>query len=323
MIKKIRIIRELKRLRRKPVDKIFLNSLKTRLEVLVNTCPGADERKALNPIHETLKSIFGLRVTQVSIAVFMIIVLLGTSVATASQGSLPGEKLYLVKIFTEEVRSVVALKNKEKAKLSMGFAEKRINEIKEVLEKTEIESEDLEIALSQLEKNLTRVTDIIEAEKSLTVKLEEETTNINQDINRNKETLEKILKEKRVKTENKQKELEKNIKKTIREESAAKETLIDELVEVRINKEILERLETKKREETKEIKESENKYNLEEEESNKGSGYSIKNKEDKRGVIKSREESRKEIREKVMKEIYENEDKSEDQESNRGDEDRD
>lgn len=314
MIKKIKIIRELKRLRKKPVDKIFLNSLKMKLEVLADAYPS--KGKTANPAYETLRSIFSLRVVQVSFASFMIVVLLGASVAAASQESLPGEKLYPVKIFAEEARSIIAIKNTTKAKLRIDFAEKRIYEIEKILEEKEIESDNLEIALTQFEKNFTKINDIIEGKRSSATDINSDMTAIRQDIDKNKEKLERAINEKKIKAEKRQKELEEKIKKTNKEERLSKEALIDELVEVRINKEILDikeddirkMLEYKK--ENEEIKEyeDENKYNLRQEkidEELKSKNNEIKN---KRENIKSREESKKEIREKIIKEIIDNED---------------
>jgi len=327
MIKKIRIIRELKRLRKKPVNKIFLTSLKMRLEVLVDSYP--NQGKIQNPAYKTIRNIFSLRVTQVSLAGFMITILLGTSVATASQGSLPGEKLYPVKIFTEEVRSVTTLKNKEKAKLRMSFATKRIDEIKEMLEKTEIESGNIDIALDQFEKNLLKVKELLAEEKSLAVDIDSGITTLHQDVDKNKEVLKKTLNEKKVKTEHKQKELEEKIKNTNKEKEVTKETLIDELVEVRINREILEtkekdvykRLEEK--EETEEIREGESKEYLQQKKINEELKSKNNDSRDKREVIKSREESRKEIREKVIQEIHDADGISEDKEGEREDGGRD
>lgn len=325
MIKKIKIIRELKRLRKKPINKIFLNSLKMRLEVLVDTYPHGGEAKS--PVYVTLRNIFNLRTVQVSFAGFMVIILLSASAATASQGSLPGEKLYSIKIFTEEVRSVATLKNKEKAKLSMSFAAKRIDEIKEMLEKTEIESGDIDIALDQFEKNLMKVTDLLAEEKSLSVDIDSGVTALHQDVDKNKEVLKKTLNEKKVKTEHKQKELEEKIKKTAKEKEATKETLIDELVEVRINREILETKEKDvykrldEKEETEEIKESESKEDILQNRVNEELKSKNTETRNKREVIKSREESRKEIREKVIQEIHDD-DISKDRENEDEDEDR-
>ncbi|PIR58109.1 MAG: hypothetical protein COU71_00360 [Parcubacteria group bacterium CG10_big_fil_rev_8_21_14_0_10_38_31] len=319
MIKRIQIIRELKRLRKNPVNTVFLNSLKMRLEVLVDNYPL--NTKVSGYPYFKLKNLFDLRAVRVSLAGFVIFILLSASVATASQGSLPGERLYPVKIFTEEVRSATTIQNTAKAKLRTDFAKRRVNEIKEILGDTEIKSENLEIALTQFEKNLTKATDIIEIEKGRPEKKKDDDklASIYQDIDKNKENLEKTLSERKNETENKQKELEEKIKNKSYEESEERETLIDELVEVKINREILEEKEEnirdlfKHKEKSEEIKEYINDTDTKQKKINDKLESKKNELKNKREVIKSREESKREVREKIMEELDNDKDKKEDE----------
>ncbi len=327
MIKNIKIIKELKRLKKKPVNQIFLNSLKMRLEVLVKTNP-VDER-VRKPVHHTLRSIFKLRVVKVSFAVFMVTLLLGASAARASQGSLPGEKLYSIKIFTEEVRSKTTLKNKDRARLSMSFAAKRIKEIEEMLEETEIESDKLEIALNQFEKNLTKATNIMREEKMIIDDIGVETAEIHQDIKEKKEVLERTIREKKVRMEDKEKEIEEKIKLATPEEKENNETLIDELIGLKINKEILEFKEKdvqkilEDAEKTEEIKEAGSKNSTLKEQ--RDAQLKIERREvyNNREIIRSREEAGKEIRKKVLEKIESDRKEKAEEEKNFKDKDKD
>jgi hypothetical protein len=59
----------------------------------------------------------------------IVISMLGGSTAYASQGSLPGEMLYPVKVSTEEIRIWMAGKNVDKAELNLEFAQNRLKEL--------------------------------------------------------------------------------------------------------------------------------------------------------------------------------------------------
>lgn len=67
--------------------------------------------------------------------ILMIAIVLSGSIATvsAAKGSLPGDALYSVKLASEQVRLVLAPSDVSKAKVQLGIAENRVNEIKELI----------------------------------------------------------------------------------------------------------------------------------------------------------------------------------------------
>ena len=73
----------------------------------------------------------------------LIIALTGGGTVAASQGSLPGDTLYSVKLFTEDTRTAVAFNPDSKARLQIKFAAERIDEIKTILEERGVEVEGL------------------------------------------------------------------------------------------------------------------------------------------------------------------------------------
>jgi len=85
---------------------------------------GAQRRK-----HFSLQSVFVFRPVLVRVMViFLLICLVGLTTVTLSASSLPGDVLYPVKLFTEQIQYFLAIDTEGKARLHMMFADRRTNE---------------------------------------------------------------------------------------------------------------------------------------------------------------------------------------------------
>lgn len=149
-----------------------------------------------------------------AISTAAIVCLLGaSSAAVASQDSLPGEALYPIKILTEDVRSSLAVTPESKAKIQSSFAAKRVEEVKAIMEKKDVSSEILDIALTNLQKNTDNTAVIIDEEGKKGTDVAELAKNISTDLNKNTEDLKQIFEDKNTKL----KEEEEKIKNKIEE----------------------------------------------------------------------------------------------------------
>jgi len=160
MFKKIKIIRQIKGLRKKPIDKEFLNMLKSRLEAYID----------VNPVDEicdkkwTFADLITLKPIKVSLVVISLFILIGAGLAAASQFSLPGDKLFAVKAFTEDARAAFTFNSKSQAELQAKYAAKRVSEINEILEQKGVQAPGLDVALSRLEDNSKKAEALIRKE---------------------------------------------------------------------------------------------------------------------------------------------------------------
>ena len=78
----------------------------------------------------------------IALIIGLIIALTGGGTVAASQGTLPGDTLYSVKLFTEDTRTAVAFNPDSKARLQIKFAAEKIDEIKTILVKEELKWKD-------------------------------------------------------------------------------------------------------------------------------------------------------------------------------------
>lgn len=148
MFKKLKIIRQIKRLRKTSVNKAHLRALRSKLE----------ERIKLDPVTLVTKYpqerlllaeqwlIFinflkRMRFAPVMIIIALIIISTGGGVALASQNSLPGDALYGAKIMTENVYSVFIIGVDSKINRNLELAERRLLEVKELAELAELAEE--------------------------------------------------------------------------------------------------------------------------------------------------------------------------------------
>lgn len=72
--------------------------------------------------------------TMIPAIISLIVIFSGGGAAAASQNSLPGDALYPVKTLTEDVRLAITINEKSKASLNIELAQRRVEEIRKVLE---------------------------------------------------------------------------------------------------------------------------------------------------------------------------------------------
>lgn len=99
-------------------------------------------------------------------ALLLIVVLIfgGGGVAFASQKALPGEPLYSIKAFTEDVQETLTFDPDRKARLHTRLAEKRISEMEKLLEEKGVEAPGLEVAQARLEQHAKRAARVVKME---------------------------------------------------------------------------------------------------------------------------------------------------------------
>jgi len=123
MFKYFKTIKELKKLRKIPVRKEFLLSLRARF------ADEADLRMLAKP-----QSVFAyLKYTATFAIVFMFV--FSTAGVALAKSSLPGEALYPVKIFAEEVQENLLINSEAKIDFQERRIENRFREMSSLLEK--------------------------------------------------------------------------------------------------------------------------------------------------------------------------------------------
>jgi hypothetical protein len=90
----------------------------------------------------------------------LVLVLAGTGTVAAASGSVPGDKLYSVKMATEQVQWKLTFSQKAKAKLQARFAERRVQEIAQLAKKGR--TEELEKLTSRFEAHLAKIEQLAE-----------------------------------------------------------------------------------------------------------------------------------------------------------------
>ena len=158
------LIKNLKKLKEIPVKREFLASLQNDLKKYMEFFP---IRKGIKVRVPEASPFFGLPIFKaVSFALIVILVFGGGGTVFASQKSLPGDILYPIKTLTENLQETLTFDSQKKAYLYTRLAEKRIGEIKNILEERGIELKGLSIAEERL------VTHIISAERIVEKELE-------------------------------------------------------------------------------------------------------------------------------------------------------
>jgi len=101
------------------------------------------------------------RAVAIVVAVILCISALGTGTAYASQDSLPGDTLYLVKLGTEQVQRVITFNDAAEIELELKFANTRLEEMEDVADKR---PDKIAVAVAGYERNLSLA--ITKAEQS-------------------------------------------------------------------------------------------------------------------------------------------------------------
>ena len=145
------LIEKLKKLKEIPVPGEFLMSLQNDLKKYMEFYP---VRERIEIKTAETRFIWGIPMLKImSTALIVLLVLSGGGAVFASQKSLPGDILYSVKIITENLQETFTFNPQKKAKLETILAEKRIKEMKDILEKQDDKPERFTIAEKRLKKN--------------------------------------------------------------------------------------------------------------------------------------------------------------------------
>lgn len=131
------------------------------------------------------------------VVIFIICFLSFSTIAMASQNSLPGETLYPIKILSEDVRSSLALTSESKAIIHSAFAARRVAEVKAILEQKNVKPEILNVALINLQKNTSNTALAINEESQKGTDVAALAKNINDTLEKNTESLKQIIKDKK------------------------------------------------------------------------------------------------------------------------------
>ena len=129
-------------------------------------------------------------------AVVAVILVFGgwTATVSASYNSLPGEKLYSVKIFTEGTQLSFNPSKENKTKMRMDFAGRRLDEVAKLVESPVSQKEKrIEDAMSLFKKNMEDVEKDLEEIKS--GKDSKKVVDVAKDVDRKAEAYEKTIKE--------------------------------------------------------------------------------------------------------------------------------
>lgn len=105
------------------------------------------------------------------IGAIIVALLAGGGTAYASQGSLPGDTLYPVKLMTEDVQTTVAFDPEKKAGLETRFANRRLEEIKKL--QVRLRNKNGEIKPEVVEKAMERAAERLEKAEARIAEMEE------------------------------------------------------------------------------------------------------------------------------------------------------
>lgn len=207
MFKKLQTIYQLKKIRQKKINHDFLASLRISLIDHMKANPVTIDAQNFNL---TPFNLFQPKYAM-ALAVMIIAVFGGGGMAFASQGSLPGEKLYPVKTLVENTRLALTVRPEAKERLAIDLAAKRVAEIKTIMEKKNGDLAGLDIALSRLEKNMRAANNIINKEKASGRDITAMANDANENFNFQERELEKIFKTQKDKLIDQMKTLENKI----------------------------------------------------------------------------------------------------------------
>ncbi len=139
------LIEKLKTLKMGDIDAYVKGELKVRVMREIAIRETLDKNRVFRPIPLFAYS-------------FLILILISSaSLALVSQNSLPNDKLYPVKVATEEVRLLLTFNPARKAALRVKFATERLQEVKLMAKEDATNNFRLEAALGRYEENVKKV----------------------------------------------------------------------------------------------------------------------------------------------------------------------
>lgn len=222
MFKKLQTIYQLKKIKQKKINEDFLSSLRIDLVNFTKSEPAVHKTISFN------KNPFILLQPKFAIALIVAIIAVfgGSGLTLASQNSLPREALYPIKLFSETVRSALTVSPEAKEKLALDSASRRIEEIKTIMEKKDVDPRGINIAISSLEKNITKANNIVNREKEKNKDAGIRASSTDADSNNQEQELHKIFKDQKIELRNRAKDLgDKNNIKSELHAKQAEETL--------------------------------------------------------------------------------------------------
>lgn len=264
MFEEYKATKELRKL--KDTDKSkraeFLASLRLKLEEHIEKNPVREIRKYdllgvekfKNPLLGAYSFFKRFKIMpKLALASFLGILALGLGgISLAAQISLPGDPLYPVKTFTENIRYSLSVSPEAKARINLGFANERVGEIKQLLEKKGVEPQGLDIALLRLSENIQRAAEIVREEKDAGKDVSGFAKDTHNSIKQYQENLKRTFEEQDDALEAEKHELKTKIEDAGKNNDAAqKEALKKALEGVKLQKKLLE---SKKEESEKSIK---------------------------------------------------------------------
>lgn len=176
-------------------------------------------------------------------------------VALPSAGLTPESPFYFLDKFGEALREFFTFNPEGKARLQITFAAERIAEIKIILETKGAEAKGLEIAQSRLQAHLAKAATIVTEQKIEGKDVSALAKELDDEFEAPKSALEQTFKEQERALESQEKELKRKILEARRVGNVAQvESLVQQLGQVKAQKELLE-LKEKEAEETLEREE--------------------------------------------------------------------
>lgn len=171
----------------------------------------------------------------------------GTALAQSPQMTLPSAGLtpestfYFLDTFGESLREFFTFSPEGKARLQITFAAERIAEIKVVLETKGVATKGLEVAQAKLQANLERVNALLADQKADGKDISELAKELDDDFDGPKSALKEAFKAEKRALEVKEKELKAEIREARQAgDTALIDSLVKELDEVKVQKELLE-----------------------------------------------------------------------------------
>lgn len=158
-----------------------------------------------------------------------------------SAGLTPESPFYFLDRLGETLRTFFTFNPEGKARLQIAFAAERVAEIKIILEAKGIEAKGLEVAQSHLQAHLANAATILADQKSKGKDVSALARELDDDFEGPKSALEKTFKEQERALEVQERELKQKILEARRRgDTAQVETLVQQLAEVKAQKELLD-----------------------------------------------------------------------------------
>ena len=172
-----------------------------------------------------------------------------SQVALPSAGLTPESNFYFLDKFGEALREFFTFNPEGKAHLQITFASERVAEIKVILEAKGVEAKGLEVAQSRLQAHLANAATIVVDQKAKGKDVSQLAKELGDEFDAPKTALEQTFKAEKRALEAQEKELKGKILEARRADDTAQvESLIQQLGQIKAQKELLELKEEKARE---------------------------------------------------------------------------